>query len=299
MAKFDFNNSNDLRSLKAEIDRLLESRIEKIELNSEIESLSEKTFGAIKAVFEGITDKLYETAKGKKLIAEYAKTIRNGKNVSDAYSIYEFVFNAPNVTNPEMFLSEAISMTDNFDVKSFKEEKAAVAKIVGEAVMLAGMNADYVRECVSRNEKLNESVEYLICNVKKLNNLDEYVNRFEDVKAFLSENMKERPISEGKSGLELISELNEALEGLAEFEKNAIRDISIAKLSKSDLSKLFEDYKEECLSKIDESIEKEESVETKSYLENMKKQLSEKTYKEESLYEDIVTLSELKATLTE
>lgn len=299
MAKFDFNNVDDLKKLKNEVNAILESRIEKIELDSEINALSEETFGSIKNVFEGITDKLYETAKGKKMIAEYAKTIRNGKNVSDAYSIYEFVFNAPNVSNPDMFLNEAILMTGNFDVQSYKKEKANVAKIVGEAVRFVGENADFIRESVNKNGEINSNVEYLICNKKNFSNIDEYVNRFENVKTYLEENMRSKPVNEGKTGKELIAALNETLEGLAEFEKNAIRDISIAKLSKSDLSKLFEQYKNECLEKIDESIDEETSVEAKSHLETMRKQLNEKKYNEESLYEDIVTLSELKATLSE
>ena len=299
MAKFDFNNSNDLKKLKEEVNSILESRINKIELDSEIDALSEKTFGSIKNVFEGITDKLYETKKGKKIIAEYAKTIRNGKNVSDAYSIYEFVYNAPNVSNSELFLREAIGMADNFNVNNYKKEKADVAKIVGEAVRFVGKDANFIRESIEKNKEMNESVEYLICNKKTFANIDEYVNKFDNVRQHLEENMKPKPVNEGKTGLELISALNETLEGLADFEKNAIRDISIAKLSKSDLSELFEEYKSDCLAKIDENIENETSVETKSHLETMKKQLNEKKYNKESLYEDIVTLSELKATLSE
>lgn len=299
MAKFDFNNIDDLKKLKNEVDTILESRIRKIELDSEIDTLADKAFGSIKNVFEGITDKLYETAKGKKMIAEYAKTIRNGKNVSDAYSIYEFVFNAPNVSNPDLFLNEAVSMTENFDVKNYKKEKENVAKIVGEAVRFVGKDAEFIKEAVERNGEMNRDVEYLICNKKTFSNLDEYVNRFENVKSHLEENMKGKPVNEGKTGKELVAALNETLEGLADFEKNAIRDISIAKLSKSDLSQLFEQYKNECLEKIDESIDSETSIETKSHLETMKKQLNEKKYNEESLYEDIVTLSELKATLSE
>ena len=143
-------------------------------------------------------------------------------------------------------------------------------------------------------------MEFLICNKKNFSNLDEYVNNFDTVEKYLEENMKQKPVNEeNKTGRELINDLNESLEGLKEWEKSAIRDIAIAKLSKSELSSLFEEYKDRCMEKLDENIENEKSVDVKSHLESMKKQLSEKEYKAESLYEDIVTLAELNATLNE
>ena len=102
-----------------------------------------------------------------------------------------------------------------------------------------------------------------------------------------------------KTGKELIDGLNESLEGLADWEKLAISDIAIARLAKRDMSELFEEYKNKCLEKLSENIEKEPTVELKSHFETMKKQLEEKKYNEGSLYEDIVTLADLRSKLSE
>lgn len=300
MAKFDFNDKDDVKRLKEEVNNIFESKIRQLELDSALKSLSTQSFGAIKNVFENITDKLYESAEGKKIIGKYVRAIREGKNVSDAYSVYEFVYNSPNVTNPERLLSEALYMTGRIDKDAFEDEKKKVAGVVAEAVRFVGGDADMVEESVNKNYDANEAIDYLMLNPKNFSNLDEYVNKFDYVSGMLSENMREKPSEEtGKTGKELIDGLNESLEGLADFERRAIADIAILKLSKGNPLELFEEYKNGCIRKLDENIEGESNPEMKSRFETMRKQLSEKKYNEGSLYEDIVTLSELKSKLSE
>lgn len=300
MANFDFSKYSDLERLKNEVNRLLEDRMRIAGLKEELATLHEKPFGAIKNVFEGLTDKLYETSEGKKLIGKYVKAIREDKNASDVYSVYEFVYRSPKVEDTGRFLNEAISMMDGFNAKKFVQEKKKIAEIVAEAVSFAGKDAEFVRDEVSRNLELNEAIDYLISNEKKLSNLPSYVNKFTYVEKFLSENMiKEDESQPEKSGKELISDLNESLSGLDEWERDAVREIAMAKLSKRDMSEVFEEKKNECLQKLDESIEEEDSIETKSHFETMRSQLSEKRYNEDTVIEDILTLAELNKTLSE
>lgn len=300
MAKFDFNKYSDLQKLKDEMNAILESRMEKVELGTVLEGLSEQPFGAIKNVFESLSDKLYESAEGKKLIAKYVKAIREGKNTSNAYSVYEFVYHSPNVENTEKFLNEAISITGGINRKAFAEEKKKVAGVVAEAVSFVGKQAKEVKAEIEKNRSLNESIDYLMVNKKNFKNLPEYVNNFTSVENFLKENMREKPNEHSKkTGKELVASLCEALVGLEDWQKKVIEEITLAKLAKGDMSLLFEGKKNACLEKIDETMSTEKSVETKSHLENMRKQLSEKKYSEDSLLEDILTLEELNRTLSE
>ena len=300
MAKFDINRHSDLVKLRDALNAILEERVQKAGLKEILESLYKQPFGAIKNVFEGVTDKLYESAEGKKVIAKYVKAIRECKNASDAYSVHEFVYHSPNVDNPERFLNEAVSMTEGFDRKAFVAEKKKIAGIVAEAVRLAGKDAEFVKGEIEKNLEINEAIDYIISNKRSFNNLSEYVNKFSRVEKCLSENMQEKPNEyTGKSGVELLSDLNEAFEGLDDWEKDAIREVTLWKMSKADMSELFEKKKNECLNKLDETIDEENSVETKSHLENMRNQLSEKQYNEDTIVEDIVTLAELNKTLNE
>ena len=300
MAKFDFNDCNDVKKLKTEINNILESRLQKLELESALKNLSEQPFGAIKNVFEGITDKLYETTEGKKIIGKYVRAIRENKNTADAYSVYEFVYHSPHVSNPNMLLTEALYMVSGMDKQQFAEGKKKIAEIVAEGINLVGKDANFVDENINRGYGINEAIDFLMLNPKNFDNLDEYINKFSYVENHLTENMAEKPAEpSSRTGKELIDSLNEAMDGLNSWEKEAISDITLAKLSNRDMSELFEEYKNGCIEKIDENIEKGATTEEKSRFETMKRQLSEKQYSEENLYEDIVTLSELRATLSE
>lgn len=299
MKKFDLNNSSNLSRFKEEFNKILESRISKAKLNEELSSLKSLPLGSIVDVFQGIADKLYEAKGGKKLIAKYVKTIRENKCLSNAYSTYEIVRNAPNVTNPQLFLSEALSMSKGISKQEYTQAKAKLADVVCECVKKTGVDVDVIINSKKGGE-LNESVEYLLLNEKRFSNLPQYVNKFDTVCKALNEGMK-HPVSEGENltGKELIGKLNEEISSLKDWESDALKDISLALLSESSMSELFENYKNKCLEKLDEAIEESDSVETTSHFESMKAQLSEKQYKKDTIYEDIFTLAELAKTLTE
>lgn len=302
MGKINLNKSADLTKVKKELNKILESRISKALLEEAKTSLSDMSLGGIVNVFESIADKLYEAKGGKKLIAKYVKAIRENKSLSGAYYVYNIVRKSPNVTNPQLFLSEAIAISSNFaekDKKIFEEGKKKLAGIVRECVDIVGIDAETLFANANKNVKLNESIEYLLFNKKSQANLSEYVNKFDSVCNALNENMQEASNEESVNGKELIDKLNEEFKGLQPWESDALKEISIALISESDLKNVFDTYKTRCMEKLDEAIEESNSVETTSQFESMRTQLSEKVYKAENAYEDIFTLAELAKTISE
>jgi len=298
MVDFNFENSSNLARFKEEFNKILESRIAKAKLKEELSSLGNLSLGGIKNVFEGISEKLYDLKEGKKLIGQYVKAIRENKSLSDAYATYEIVYGAPNVTNPQLFLNEAIDMANKISDKDYKDGKSKVAKIVAECVNLVGSDAEYVYACAHKNDAINEAVEYLMLNKKTYSNLPNYVNKFDMVCEALKSGMKS-VVEEYAAPKELIGKLNEEISGLNEWETEAIKEISLALLSESDLSNVFDKYKNVCLESIDSQLESSNSKEETSHFESMKSQLMEKKYAKDSAYEDIFTLAELAQTLSE
>lgn len=296
MKNFDLDNSSNLTKFKEEFVKILEGRIAKAKLNEELNSLSSLPLGGIKNVFEGISEKLYDTKPGKKLIGQYVRAIRENKSLSDAYSTYEIVYNAPSVTNPQLFLNEAISMANKISKEDYISGKEKIANIVKECVNMVGVTSDYVNECAHKNNDINEAVEYLMLNKKSFSNLPNYVNKFDVVCEALKSGMK-NIVESVESPKELVNQLNEEISGLNEWETEAIKEISLSLLSESDLSTVFEKYKTKCLNILDEEMENSNSKEDISHFETMKQQLCEKEYKKESAYEDIFTLAELEHTL--
>ena len=298
MKDFDLKSSSGLNKFKEEFVKILEGRIAKAKLSEELNSLSKLSLGGIKNVFEGLSEKLYDSKDGKKLIGKYVKAIRENKSLSDAYATYEIVYGAPNVTNPQLFLNEAISMSSKISKKDYEEGKNKVAEIVKECVNVVGSDAAYIYGCAHKNDMVNEAVEYLMLNKKTYSNLSDYVNKFDIVCEALKIGMKDIP-QVTESPKELISKLNEEISGLSEWETEAVKEISMSLLSESDLSEVFNKYKNTCLESIDKNIENSNSKEETSHFEAMKSQLMEKKYAKDSAYEDIFTLAELAQTLTE
>lgn len=298
MKTIDLVSSSGLIKFREELVKIFEGRIAKAKLNEELSSLKDLSLGGIKNVFEGITDKLYESKEGKKLIGQYVKTIQENKALSDVYSTYEIVYSSPNVTNPQMFLNEAISMAKGISKKDYQEGKNKLSEVVSKCVKLSNSDASYVYECAHNNDKINEAVEYLLLNKKVYSNLPEYVNKFDVVCEALKNGMKP-VIDETSNHKELVAKLNEEISGLNEWETKAIQEISLALLSESDLSTIFDKYKNVCLESIDGQLNATTSKEEASHFESMKSQLMEKKYTKDSAYEDIFTLAELAQTLSE
>ena len=297
MKTFDLNKSSNLGKLKEELNRILEDRIEAAKLNEEVSSLGSLPFGDIVSVFEGISDKLYETKGGKKLIGKYVNAIRENKSMADAFCVYEIVRKSPNVTNPQLFLSEALSIANKISLNEYIEGKERLADVVKECVNAAGIGHKDVNEFARKNNTLNEAVEYLLLNKKSYSNLPAYVNKFDIVCESLKNGMQAKSEEITETGDELVNSLNEEISGLKEWETDAVKEIAIALLAESDLGEIFNKYKTICCESIDSSIEHAASVEEKSHFESMKSQLLEKEYKEASAYEDIFTLAELAETL--
>ena len=298
MKNFDLTSSSNLNKFKEEFVKILEGRIAKAKLSEELSSLNKLSLGGIKNVFEGISEKLYDLKDGKKLIGKYVSTIRENKSLSDAYATYEIVYGAPNVTNPQLFLNEAIDMSSKISKKEYEEGKCKVAKIVAECVNLVGSDADYIYNCAHSNDLINEAVEYLMLNKKTYSNLPNYVNKFDVVCEALKSGMK-NVVEETASPKELVNQLNEEISGLNQWETKAIQEISLALLAENDISIIFDKYKNICLESIEEQLNEDISKEEISHFESMKNKLMEKKYAKDTAYEDIFTLAELAQTLSE
>ena len=112
-------------------------------------------------------------------------------------------------------------------------------------------------------------------------------------------NIVNESIVDSRTASELINDLSNITDGLEEWQKRVVNDISKYILENKTKEDLFNDYKADCINTINESINKTEdgNFETVSQLKGMVSQLSEKKYNKETVNEDLFMLSELKQTL--
>ena len=79
MSKLNLNTKDGLKRLMNEMNSVLEKRIKTVELNESIDNVDNISFLECKQIFESISDKLYETKEGQKIIANNLLPILKNK----------------------------------------------------------------------------------------------------------------------------------------------------------------------------------------------------------------------------
>ena len=304
MSKLDLNTKDGLKRLMNEINSILEKRIKTAELNESIENVDNISFLECKQIFESISDKLYETKEGQKIIANYIRTIKNNAPLRALYTLSENIKTLNKgekkfISNPSMFVTESINMVRELDQKKLQEGINRLRSEIKKAIKEAKITSIDVDNAVLENKQLNESLNYVFMNKKNVANLLEYTNKMNDVVSFVCENSNEfkgDPILEENKKLSDLKNLFS--NDLELWENKVISKLTLYNLSGNDKKPLFEEYKDSCLKLIDEALEDSDiTLETKSHLSTMKKQLSDKTFLTESATEDILKLANLENTL--
>ena len=151
----------------------------------------------------------------------------------------------------------------------------------------------------SKND-VNSSIEYLLSVKRTASNVNDRVKSMKLLEGKVNDaNIVNESIVDNRKASELVNDLSNITDGLEERQKRVVNDISKYILENKTKEDLFNDYKEECINTINESINNAEdgNFETVSQLKGMVSQLSEKKYNKETVNEDLFMLSELRQTL--
>lgn len=301
MKSLDLQNTKDLILLKEEIEKILSKRIVESQKNDTIESIDAMPFGVAKCLFESVSDKLFSSDKGKSLIGKYIKAIKENKALCKEYAFYNLVSHPQTVSNVSEYLIEAKRLCGGATSKACKESEDRVKAIVKECLKEVEISNEEINTTITNNKVLNETVDYYLKNPVTYENLRTYVDKFQVLQSIVAENQSADIVLENseKSVKELVSELNEKFNGsLTVWENRVVKDISLANISNTDKKDLFESYKNDCLSVINERLENSE-IEDKSQFFTMKTQLESKNYNADTIVEDLLRFSELKNLITE
>ena len=293
--------NNTLQKFKEEIVKVLDEHIEKNKLNETIENVSTLEFSKIIALYEAISDKLLDTKNGCNVVKNYIKAIKESEELKNIYSIYNFINNGVN-ENQEECLNEALSCVKPISKKNYTKKLNELGSIVGEGLKVVNLNRSEIENILSNVNTIYEDIDYLLFNKKTLKNVNEHINRKNTIVNFLKENKKnnENIVEENVSNKDLLDNINKEMGEIDEvWLKTLFEDITINNLSNNEPLVLFEKYKKECLSKINEILENTSNVYDKSKMSTMKEGLEHKNYKEESFHDDMIKLAELKNTLNE
>ena len=300
MKNTTFKTIGDLQRLKESLNDVIDKRITKMKLEECINSFNSLSFACLNEIFKNTVDKLYETKEGKRLIKKYVKTIKESNDLKKVYSIYNIV-NSPNKINDgTLFIKESISLIKEIDKKNYGDSLSSISDIVKECAVSANLDTEAIENIKDKyHGSISESLDYVLFNKMGMNNIVEYTNGLSRITNFINENKKHENdlMVEGKSICELIGDFDKLFTNDIEiWESTAIKDISLAELSGKDKKGVFEEYKSECLSIIEENLN-EKDAENSSRFQGMKEKLLKKEFNSDTIVEDILMLSELKHVL--
>ena len=299
MKKLDFNNPDTIRKFQSVMNETLERKIYESERENLLKGLGGRSIDSIANLFEGISDKLFENGRGKKLIARYVKAINENADLKKAYQFRNALMN-PATNDAETYLNEAISLS-SVNKENYAKGREKLSQILKEMADLAEIKNEEILKLVTENETLGKAEEYIITNKKGFKNLSEYVSNRAIVKEFVEKNRKpvNEEIDEVKTSTELIGGLNDALKSLNEWQRNAMVRVTENRLARIGEDKLFEEFKSECLDAMREKIDESDDTGEVSKLTVLEAQLKEKAYDKDNFINDIMNLAELKQTLSE
>lgn len=294
------NNINELERIRKAFNSVVDKEQELNRIHSLKESVEELSIPELKQVYESISDKLYATDGGKKLLSKYIKLVTENKTMQTEYVIVNGIYSPMDVMDTPMYITELFAIHGKRD-KEYKAKKGQVVDLLKECIDTVNMSSSDLENIINESKNdVNSSIEYLLSIKRVASNVNDRVKSMKLLEGKVNDaNIVNESIVDNRKASELINDLSNVTDGLEEWQKRVVNDISKYILENKTKEDLFNDYKTECINTINESINNTEdgNFETVSQLKGMVSQLSEKKYNKETVNEDLFMLSELRQTL--
>lgn len=297
MKNINLNNINDLQSLKESLNKTIDKKINEQKLKNFSNKIDTMSFGELKCIFESVSENVFEN--NKKALAEYVNTIKKNDALKTMYSLHESAIKPSKVSDANQLVNTMVMVSEGIDTKKYNNGLNKLRKVTKSVVNESNLSDDYFSNIINDNVIL-ESLNYILTNKRNHKNLYEYTENFTKVVNYINENMKEQKNDDSnKSDKNLINDLNESFSDLETWQKDSLKDIVLCNISETSKESLFERYKNECLALLDDKISNCNELEESIRFNKMKEQLSNKKCDLNNINESIMTLSELKHTLSE
>lgn len=294
------NNISELERIRKAFNSVVDKEQELNRIHSLKESVEELSIPELKQVYESISDKLYATDGGKKLLSKYIKLVTENKTMQTEYVIVNGIYSPMDVMDTPMYITELFAIHGKRD-KEYKAKKGQVVDLLKECIDTVNMSSSDLENIINESKNdVNSSIEYLLSIKRAASNVNDRVKSMKLLEGKVNDaNIVNESIVDNRKASELINDLSNVTDGLEEWQKRVVNDISKYILENKTKEDLFNDYKTECINTINESINNTEdgNFETVSQLKGMVSQLSEKKYNKETVNEDLFMLSELRQTL--
>lgn len=286
---------NELKEFRKIINEALDNRANFISLCEVANTASQKSFGYIKEAFEAISPSLFSTQEGKKVINKYLKVVKENKNLSNLYTLYETVRKANADTDMDYFTSNITGLNLNVDKKTLKEDIAKLGKVLAEGILATGNDAEALLPS-TENTKLNNALNFIAENKKNSKNLNKYSDAIKVIRENIENNPKNNVFNENNLDIyaaNLLETFNRKYSSvLTEEELNIIKEVN----KSANKEELFNKFKNECINKLTEAEKKykQEGI-TEDYdkVNAVLDKINKKTFVLENVTTDICGFAEI------
>lgn len=283
-----YNTISEVETFRKMVNEACDSRVKYINSCVNAAGLGEKSFGFIKECFENLSERLYKTKEGKKIINRYINTIKENKGLTGLYSIYESLRKMGNDSDVDYFinsLSESVKI-ENVSDASLKK----LGNLLSEAYILLGESADGMIPI--ENKALDNAIEYVAENKKGMKNLAEYSNAVKIIRESIENktNANMFRVNESINDAEkLIMAFNNKYSGELNNDEKAM----IKKLSESDdKESVFKQYKDDCINRLSE-VKKGCGEKESERMDEIMSKVNDKQFCNETVESDICNLIEI------
>jgi hypothetical protein len=288
-----FKNLEELKDFQKLMNEACDNKAVELNVKNEAKNLEFPSYLYIKESFENMADKLFTTAKGRKLIGRYVKEHKTNKDLNKMFHIYENLNKADKTINVINMIQEMKNMVG--DINEFKLQKGIdnLKKIIRESYVLIGVQA---KSLLSENKHadLPNYVDYVFTNALKMDNMVKYNKCINEIKSFVDSNA----ISEVSFKTATKVDIDECY---ARYNELLADENDVVKEIRESVNKeeVFEKYKNSCLAAIESTMSTNINQATCDKLYEFKTRILNKNYNEETLGEDISNFIELENTVKE
>lgn len=249
---------------------------------------SNRNFGVCFHILENSIANNMKTKDGKKFITEAIKLIKTNPILKEQFDVYNNICHKKGVQDTEKYVNCLIECINNSTIgnKSIKEANDKLINLIE-----SNKQVDKFISIDDEHMKLYENIEYVLTNRMNVNNIEEYNSAKNAIVEHMNNNKE--VVDESKIYEDNIAELTEKYNFISVDEVKLVEQMTS---NTTDKEKLFEEYKNDTLNKIDEAINNS-STEDKEQWSDIKEALIEKRYNKETLIEDVLKFVEIQNSL--
>lgn len=249
-----FNTIEELENYRNKLNEACDERAEYLTLINEASSLVSMSFPYLKESMDSMAKDLFLSERGRKIIAKYTKTVKENKDLVKLYNICESVKNADKETDVDFFMDSISKEKYGINRKNIEEGREKVARIVAEAYVVLGKNAESVMP--EHDVDLDSAIMTISEEKKSGSDLADYSRAMKVIRERIEAKEPKEKVYEVANLEEiasrLISGVNSKYSTLTNEEKEAVKAMATNENKES----VFEKYKGICIDKLEEENKK-------------------------------------------